>query len=215
MAPSCSAAIAFAPSKTTSRHTAPLADAGSQREWCREPSRRAMRPWERSTRTRRAATPFPRYWKRSASSLPEAELQLLERVIAAHELGRIPDAYARAITRLAAAHRLGLVANILSRKGPWLEEFARAGVLHCFATTVFSSDGSSIKPSRKLFDRAVTALAVPRAEVVFVGDSLRCDIGGATAAGLATVWIDRAGHGRQAGDPQPSFVVRDLLELVG
>ncbi len=147
--------------------------------------------------------------------LPEAELQLLERVIAAHELGRIPDAYARAITRLAAAHRLGLVANILSRKGPWLEEFARAGVLHCFATTVFSSDGSSIKPSRKLFDRAVTALAVPRAEVVFVGDSLRCDIGGATAAGLATVWIDRAGHGRQAGDPQPSFVVRDLLELVG
>src|SRR5438067_1149934 len=49
--------------------------------------------------------------------LPEAELQLLERVIAAHELGRIPDTYAQAITRLAATHRLGLVANILSRKG--------------------------------------------------------------------------------------------------
>ena len=146
--------------------------------------------------------------------LPQAELELLERVIAQHELGRIPDAYARAITRLAATHRLGLVANILSRKGPWLEEFGRAGVLHHFATTVFSSDGSSIKPSRKLFDQAVTALAAPKSEVAFVGDSLRCDIGGATAAGLAAVWIDRTDHGRQARDPQPTFVVRDLLDLV-
>ena len=68
--------------------------------------------------------------------LSDGELELLERVIATHELGRIPDAYARAITRLAAGHRLGLVANILSRKGPWLEEFARAGVLDRFATTV-------------------------------------------------------------------------------
>ena len=146
--------------------------------------------------------------------LPEADLELLERVIAQHELGSIPLAYARAITRLAATHRLGLVANILSRKGLWLEEFERAGVLHHFATTVFSSDSSSIKPSRKLFDQAVTALAAPRSEVVFVGDSLRCDIGGATAAGLAAVWIDRAGLGRQPRDPQPTLVVRDLLDLV-
>ena len=146
--------------------------------------------------------------------LPEAELELLERVIAQHELGSIPLAYARAITRLAATHRLGLVANILSRKGLWLDEFERAGVLHHFATTVFSSDSSSIKPSRKLFDQAVTALAAPRSEVVFVGDSLRCDIGGATAAELAAVWIDRAGLGRQPRDPQPTWVVRDLLDLV-
>jgi len=150
----------------------------------------------------------------AAHDLPEAELELLERVIAQHELGRIPDAYARAITRLAATHRLGLIANILSGKGPWLREFARAGVLHLFATTVFSSDTRSIKPSRKLFDQAVTALGASRSEVVFVGDSLRCDIGGAAAAGLATVWIDRTGHGRQARDPEPGFIVRDLLDLV-
>ena len=105
------------------------------------------------------------------------------------------------------------MANILSRKGPWLDEFARAGVLELFATTVFSSDGRSIKPSRKLFDRALDALTTPRSEVLFVGDSLRCDIGGAAAAGLATVWIDRRSRGLQAGDPQPTFMIRDLLEL--
>ena len=148
-----------------------------------------------------------------APDLPETELNLLERVIAQHELGRVPDAYALRLKRLAATHCLGVVANILSRKGPWLDEFARAGVLKLFATTVFSSDGRSIKPSRKLFDRALDALTTPRSEVVFVGDSLRCDIGGAAAAGLATVWIDRRSRGLQAGDPQPTFMIRDLLEL--
>jgi len=155
-----------------------------------------------------------------APDLPETELNLLERVIAQHELGRVPDAYALRLKRLAATHRVGVVANILSRKGPWLDEFARAGVLKVFATTVFSSDGRSIKPSRrsikpsrKLFDRALDALTTPRSEVVFVGDSLRCDIGGAAAAGLATVWIDRRSRGLQAGDPQPTFTITDLLEL--
>ncbi len=150
----------------------------------------------------------------TARHLPEGELKLLERVIAEHELGRVSDTYALALKRLAATHRLGLVANILSPKDLWLDEFARAGVLNLFATLVFSSDTSSIKPSRRLFDQALRGLEAPRAAVVFVGDSLRCDIGGAAAAGLATVWIDRTGRGRQTGDPEPTFVVRNLLELV-
>ena len=146
--------------------------------------------------------------------LPENELQLLERVIADHELGTVPDTYARALKRLAATHRLGVIANIISRKEPWLREFARAGVLSLFATTVFSSDSRSVKPSRKLFEHALSVIQVPRPEVVFVGDSLRCDIGGAAGAGLASIWIDRAGRGRGARDPEPTFVIGNLLELI-
>jgi putative hydrolase of the HAD superfamily len=115
---------------------------------------------------------------------------------------------------MAATHRLGVIANIISRKEPWLNEFARAGVLNLFATTVFSSDGCSIKPSRKLFEQALHAIEAPRSEVVFVGDSLRCDIGGAAGAGLASIWIDRAGRGRQATDPEPTLIVGDLLEVI-
>jgi len=143
--------------------------------------------------------------------LPENELQLLERD---HELGTVPDTYARALKRLAATHRLGVIANIISRKEPWLSEFARAGVLSLFATTVFSSDSRSVKPSRKLFEHALSVIQVPRPEVVFVGDSLRCDIGGAAGAGLASIWIDRAGRGREARDPEPTFVIGNLLELI-
>ena len=149
-----------------------------------------------------------------ARGLDDGELKLLEDVVAQHERGQVPDPYAVSLRSLARSHPLGLVANILSRKELWLEEFRRAGVLDLFAVTVFSSDGSSVKPSRKLFDQAVSALPVPRSEIVFVGDSLRCDIAGAAGAGLATVWIDRAGSGRRAGDPQPDFVVQDLLDLV-
>jgi HAD superfamily hydrolase (TIGR01549 family) len=146
-------------------------------------------------------------------NLPASELTLLERVIAQHELGAVPDTHASALQRLATRHRLGVVANIISRKHPWLDEFARAGVLGLFETTVFSSDGPSIKPSRRLFEQALRAFDVPKPEVVFVGDSLRCDIGGATAAGLASIWIDRTGRGRLAGDPEPTCIVRDLLEV--
>jgi FMN phosphatase YigB (HAD superfamily) len=150
-----------------------------------------------------------------ANGLDDAELKLLEGVIAQHELGQVPDPYAVSLRSLARSHPLGLVANILSRKELWLQEFKRAGVLDLFAITVFSSEGSSMKPSRKLFDQAVSALPVmPRSEIVFVGDNLRCDIAGAAGAGLATVWIDREGSGLRAGDPQPDFVVRDLLELI-
>jgi putative hydrolase of the HAD superfamily len=149
----------------------------------------------------------------TARGLPAAELRLLERVIAQHEVGRVPAAYADWVRRLARSRVVGVVANVLSRKDLWLQEFARAGVLEHFAVTVFSSDSSSIKPSRKLFDQAVSALDVPRSEVVFVGDNLRCDIGGATGAGLAAVWIDRDGRGRTARDPQPDLVVGDLRDL--
>ncbi len=147
-------------------------------------------------------------------NLPENELKLLERVIAEHELGSVSETYALALKRLATTHRLGVIANIISHKEPWLSEFGRAGVLNLFATTVFSSDSRSVKPSRKLFEQALGAIKAPRSEVVFVGDSLRCDIGGAAGAGLASIWIDGAGRGRGESDPEPTFVIGNLLELI-
>src|SRR2546429_601446 len=138
-----------------------------------------------------------------AKGLDEGELKLLEDVLARHERGQVPDSYAIALRSLARSHPLGLVANILSRKDLWLEEFRRAGVFDRFVVTVFSSDTSSIKPSRKLFDQAVSALPVPRSEIVFVGDNLRCDIGGGAGAGVPPVGGHPARAGRRGGGTQP------------
>jgi putative hydrolase of the HAD superfamily/5'-nucleotidase len=150
----------------------------------------------------------------ACAGLPAAEVELIESVIARHERGRVPDEYAAALCRLAVTHRLGVVTNIWSRKPPWLDELRRAGVLDLFTVAVFSSDGPTIKPSPSLFRQALTALAVPPRSVVVVGDSLRCDVGGAVAAGLESVWINPSGAFRAAGSPSPTFEVRSVLGLV-
>ncbi len=145
--------------------------------------------------------------------LPPGELFLIERVIAAHEAGRIPDEYVAAVRTLAETHRLGIVSNIWSRKDRYVAELDRVGLLDQFGAVVFSSDGACMKPSRVLFDQAVAGLGLHPHEIVVVGDSLRCDVGGAAEAGLASVWIDFKGQGVSAGDPRPGWVVRDLCDL--
>jgi FMN phosphatase YigB (HAD superfamily) len=148
------------------------------------------------------------------SGLPLAERELLRRVIAAHEVGRVPAEYAEVLERLARSHRLALVSNVWSRKELYLEELRRSGTLDLFAALVFSSDGTSIKPSRVLFDGAIAALGVAPSEAVVVGDSLRCDVAGASGAGLAAVWIDQEGRGPTADAIRPDWTIRDLRELL-
>jgi FMN phosphatase YigB (HAD superfamily) len=145
----------------------------------------------------------------AAPGLPQAEIGLLDRTFAAHELGRVPDAHAEFLRRLGGTHRLGLVANVWAGKGPWLAELERAGVLGLFGSLIFSSDTRSVKPSRVLFELALRPFGVARAEVLFVGDSLRCDVRGAKAAGLATAWINPEG----GGHPDADLVVPSLLDL--
>jgi HAD superfamily hydrolase (TIGR01509 family) len=144
---------------------------------------------------------------------PASERHHLEQVIAAHEVGHVPLQYANALQTLARTHRLGIVSNIWSKKDLYISEFESVQVLNLFDVIVFSSDGPSMKPSRRLFDRATTGLGMSPSDVIFVGDSLRCDVGGAASVGMATVWIDRHGSGVPPGGPQPDYDVADLLEL--
>jgi putative hydrolase of the HAD superfamily len=145
----------------------------------------------------------------AAPGLSEAELRLLEEVVALHELGSVPDEHAAFLRRLASSHRLGVVSNLWSLKGPWLAEFERAGIGGLFGSLVFSSDGRSMKPSPALFRRALAKLGADAGEAVFVGDSLRCDVRGAKATGLAAVWINPEGVSDEAAD----LVVSSLLDL--
>src|SRR5437762_2138377 len=117
-------------------------------------------------------------------------------------------------SELAPAVVKAIVQTCYNTMGAIYDDPSRSGVLECFRVMIFSSDGSSLKPSRKLFDQAIAAVGVPRSGAVFVGDNLRCDIGGARGAGLASVWIDRDRRGLQPGDPQPDFIVNDLREIL-
>lgn len=128
-----------------------------------------------------------------APELSESELRLIEQVIARHEIGQIPDSHADCLRRLAKTHRLGLVSNLWSQKDLWLQEFQRAGIAEVIEHPVFSSDGRSMKPSSVPFEKAIAAFRIPRDRILFVGDSHRCDIEGAHAVGIASVWLAPAG----------------------
>ncbi|NDJ20624.1 HAD-IA family hydrolase [Nostoc sp. B(2019)] len=142
-------------------------------------------------------------------SIDEEDILYLDQVIALHELGKVPPKYAVFLKRLATTHKLGLVANIWAKKQPWLEELEQVGVGELFETMIFSSDSSSIKPSPKLFEEALSAFTVDKSEVVFVGDSIKFDIQGAKAVGLATIWV----KGEQEDNNEADIVINDLLDL--
>lgn len=129
----------------------------------------------------------------------EEDLAVLERVFAAHEIGTVPASHARFLQQVGLTHSLGLVSNICAHPDLWLRTCESAAVFECFTTRVFSSEGRSIKPSAKLFRRALEGFP-SGSRVLFVGDSLERDIIPAKAIGLSTVWIAPPGSAHTAAD---------------
>jgi putative hydrolase of the HAD superfamily len=148
------------------------------------------------------------------SDIRHEDVEILEATIALHERGTVPPAYAAALKQLATTHRLGLVTNIWSRKSLWLREFERVEIDEIFSAAVFSSDYQSVKPSPVLFERALALMNVPHKSALYVGDSLRCDIDGASAAGLDSLWLNPDGVDQSPTLPVPNFQMRSLLDLV-
>jgi len=146
--------------------------------------------------------------------LPPGETRLLDEVFAVHETGRVPERHAEVIRRLGQTHRLGVVSNIWCRSRLCGEELRRAGVADLFERVVFSSDVGVLKPAAPIFELALGHFGEDRSKVVFVGDSLKCDVAGARAAGLAAVWVSK-GQEVAAGAPfSPALVIEDLEELL-
>lgn len=151
----------------------------------------------------------------SAHALSSHELDLVEQVFALHEGGEIPVSYVDILHQLRKTHRLGVVSDIWSKKDLFLQEFARAGVLHLFDVIIFSSDHGCVKPSSRLFRKATQAFTtVKHDRIVFVGDNYQRDIVGAQSVKLATVWINAAGVAPPSEHPQPDHVIGDLRELL-
>jgi beta-phosphoglucomutase-like phosphatase (HAD superfamily) len=146
---------------------------------------------------------------RSLAGVPETDLDILEQVFAAHEMGRIPETFAECLRRLGSSYRLGIVSNIWARKEPWLRHFEEMGVADLWRTSVFSSDTRSIKPSPVLFRTAIAELGLAPAHILFVGDNLRADILPAKALGMGTAWVGAAAGRHEAAD----WTAPSLLEL--
>ncbi len=56
------------------------------------------------------------------------------------------------------------------------------------------------KPDPAIYDLVVDRMAIPRAGLLAIGDSLRTDIAGAAAAGIDSLWILGGLHAAEVGD---------------
>jgi FMN phosphatase YigB (HAD superfamily) len=144
---------------------------------------------------------------------PPEEVDLIVEVFGRHELGTVSPAYADVLHQLRRTHPLGIVSDVWAPSRFFEAELTRAGVRDLFTVRAWSSDGLSVKPSPRLFRKALDALGVAPAGAVYVGDSLRRDVAGAKAVGMAAVWIENAARTLTADIPQPDLIIHDLAEL--
>ena len=98
-----------------------------------------------------------------------------------------------ALKELAAA---GLKMGLISNTQRPLDEFAAHFALHdLFSTAVSSAELGFLKPHPAIFRAALSAVGVPAAEAVMVGDSVKADIEGARQIGMQAVLLRRSGAG--------------------
>ncbi len=69
------------------------------------------------------------------------------------------------------------------------------------------------KPHPGIFEAALDRTGWRRDRVIHVGDSLPSDVGGAVAAGVRSVWLNRAHRIYDIGTQRPDYEIGDLTEL--
>jgi len=82
------------------------------------------------------------------------------------------------------------------------------------AHVVTSEEAKSYKPDRHIFEYALDKTGWQRERVVHCGDSLHSDIGGAIAAGIRNVWLNRANRIHDIGTHEPDGEAADLIEFL-
>ena len=106
-----------------------------------------------------------------------------------------------------ASWRLGVVTN--GRPATQARKIAALGVAPLVdAVVIAAAHGSGCgKPEAAPFLEACRALGVTPAQAVFVGDDLACDISGAHAVGMATIWLPASVSAR----PDAAAALADLI----
>jgi putative hydrolase of the HAD superfamily len=134
------------------------------------------------------------------SALPDlsnvGEQALTDALIASLEFALFDDAR----EALQAARQHGLRVVVVSNWDSSLAQvLERVGLADMIDGVVSSAAVGAAKPDPAIFEAGLALARVAAGEVLHVGDSLEQDIAGALAAGIAAVWLNRAGGAAPAG----------------
>jgi len=117
--------------------------------------------------------------------LPDIEADLAEELADLRLFAEVPQVLEQA---RAAGLRLAVCSNLAAEYGP-----AVLGLLPDLDAYVLSYEVGLAKPDPAIFRRVCDALDCAPGEVVFVGDSKRCDVDGPRAFGMQARHLDRRG----------------------
>ena len=106
---------------------------------------------------------------------------------------------------------IGIISNFDSRLFTILRGL---GLSDLVDTVTIASLAHAAKPSPKIFKTALDKHAADPLEAVHVGDSLQDDVGGAAAAGLHAVHLNRSGDGSLVGQTGTAHSIRSLEGLL-
>ena len=115
--------------------------------------------------------------------LPDIEADLAEELAGLRLFAEVPQVLEQS---RAAGLRLAVCSNLAAEYGP-----AVLGLLSGLDAHVLSYEVGVAKPDPAIFQRVCDALGCTPGEVVFVGDSKRCDVDGPRAFGMQAQHLDR------------------------
>lgn len=125
-----------------------------------------------------------------------------------------PDSVA-ALSALKSRFRLAIISNVDDD----LFATTRPKFQVEFDEVITAQQAQAYKPSRKVFEMALSRINAPAHQIVHIGQSIYHDVIPAQAMGLATVWVNRpsarAGIGAvKAAEAVPDLEVASLSDLV-
>jgi HAD superfamily hydrolase (TIGR01509 family) len=154
-----------------------------------------------------------RPWERALEKCGIANPILAHAVALHYELSRVralaplPDALP-AVQALQGRVRVGLIAE--GSPGTVNEELTLLGLRGLLSSVLIDEQVGYSKRDPQLFSHAVREAGCEPAQAAHVGDSLEADVAPAHAAGLVTVWVNRAGAEPRPDLAAPDHIVSDL-----
>lgn len=115
--------------------------------------------------------------------------------------------------KLRESHRMYIVTNGVSQTQ--YSRLALSGLDAFFDDVFVSEDAGSQKPQEEFFSYCLSRMPLgdrEKSRMLLIGDSLRSDIRGANAAGIAACWYNPLGLPREEG-VRVDWEIRDLWEL--
>jgi putative hydrolase of the HAD superfamily len=88
------------------------------------------------------------------------------------------------------------------------------GLAHHFDVRLHAAELGFAKPDPRAYSALAEALTLEPAEILFVGDEPHADVAGPGAAGMRTVWVNRAGDEWPESLAAPDACVGDLAGLL-